>query len=563
MQCQLMSSKGDTGVAPTGPSATVGASGPPALRLTAPTGRGGYRPIPGPADRVTFFAEQARNRRISWALGLFVIVAIVLTGIPLGVIAGPMFYIATMPIGLAMTALYPHSAWMLVLVVPVMLLPALFGATVTSHITLTSVQGAHAMHGVWPLVLTTFVLTVLPGALVFLLLWHVVRVVLRRGGGGGILHKLGARAPHPGDAEEHMLVDVVEEMAVAAGIRAPQVAIIDTNVAGGAANAAAVGWSVDDATVVVTRPLLDLLTRDQTQAVIARVVASIANGDLEITFLMLSIFQTVRAVQYALFGVSRARTLRVLWRCVRVALRRTSPIADAERAADEAVAADLLDVGSFHTTLDAALTPHFSVLGCLFAPVLFPLRFAAWTMGFIIGASESVLTGPLVDAAWRSRELLADATAVQLTRDPDGLAGALERLKGAAVMVPKADAVSCLFAAWWAGPAGSDQGGTPVVLFGRKPHVSPDRRLAQVLAIGAHQQAIAGSLGGAVGIVAPSAPGTLDLGANSVVTAIIGVVLLQVVGVMMWITVWLTGIELFALAFVGLWLAQRLGGGPS
>lgn len=548
----------------TGPSGTVGASGPVASGLTGPAGRGTYRPIPGPADRVTFFAEQARNRRISWALGLVAVAAIVLTGIPVGVIAGPVIYILTMPLWIALTALYPHSAWMVMLVGPTMLAPMLLGSTLNAHSTINAhitVNGAQAPHAVGLVLIATFVFAVLPGALLFLLLWWVVRVVLRRAGVAGILRKLGARPPHPDDAEERMLVDVVEEVAVAAGIRAPRVAIIDADPAGAAANAAAVGWSVDDATVVVTRPLLDLLTREQSQAMAARVVASIANGDLRIAFLMLSIFQTARAWQYLLFGVSRGRTLRVLWRCVRMTLRPASGASEADRANDEAVAMDLIDVGSFHTDLGTALESHGSLLGCLFAPLLLPVRFAAWTMGFVMGASELLLTGPLVDAAWRSRELLADATAVQLTRDPDGLASALARLRRVAVMVPKADVLSCLFAAGWRRPAGSDQGGAPITLFGRNPHVAADRRLAQLLAIGAHQEAVQGpDSSGALTARRPSG-GSLDFSQyNKAAVALVGVLFLWVVSAMMWLTVWLTSIELFGLGAFGMWFVRRVGG---
>jgi Zn-dependent protease with chaperone function len=559
-----MSPEGDAAVAATGSSGIVGASGQSSAALTPPAGRGANRPIPGPADRVTFFAEQARNRRISWALGLVAIAAVVVTGIPVGVIAGPMIYILTMPIWVAATVLFPHSAWMVMLVVPGMLLPMLLGsASINSHITVTGPHGVHAMHGAGPVLLVAFVVAVLPGAVLFFGLWRVVRVVLRRSGAAGILRKLGARPPHPDDVEERMLVDVVEEVAVAAGIRLPHVAIIDAEAAGGAANAAAVGWSVDDATVVVTRPLLDLLTREQAQAMAARVVASIANGDLRVTFLMLSIFQTVRALQYMLFGVSRGRTLRVLWRCARLAVRRASPVSDAERASDEAVVVELLDIGSFHTDLGTALTPRESVLGCLFSPLLAPVRFAAWTMGFVIGASEMLLTGPLVDAVWRSRELLADATAVQITRDPDGLASALARLRRAAVMVPKADVISCLFAAWWRGPAGSEQSGNAITLFGRNPHVAADRRLAQLLAIGAHPDAVQGQDGSRAVTALPSSRGPLDFSQyNPAAVTLVGVLFVQFVAIMMWFTVWLTSAELFGLGFLGLWLAHRLGGVP-
>ena len=108
----------------------------------------------------------------------------------------------------------------------------------------------------------------------------------------------------------------------------------------------------------------------------------------------------------------------------------------------------------------------------------------------ITSASEFLMTGPLVGAMWRRRELLADATAVQLTRNPDGLAGALERLKEIGVVVPHGGAVSYLFAAWWPSGVGTEQteeSGT--AFFGRPMHATADQRIAQLIAMGAHPDA--------------------------------------------------------------------------
>ncbi len=525
---------------------------------TTPSAIAGDHPLsPGPLDRVSFFAEQARNRRASWVFGALSAVAVLITGIPLGVLAAPLLYVIVMPLGFVMTALFPHSAWGLLLVLPAAVFPLLAGArSDTAHITFTGAQGVAVLHGTALLALATG-LAVLPGALMFLLILLVVHAVLRRAGTGAILATLRARSADPNDSEERQFTDVVEEMAVAAGIPAPRVVVIDGKTAGDAANAATVGWSVKDATVVVTRPLLDQLTRDQLQAMIGRVVASIGNGDLMIAFRMLSIFQTARIIQFALFGVSRGRTLRVFWRCVRVALRRHPPATDAERLDEQSVATDLLAVGSFRATLDQAIG-HSSLIGCLFAPVLFPLRFTAWTIGFIISTSEYLLTGPLVDAALRRRELLSDATAVRLTRNPDGLAGALERLRGVVTVVPGADNLSSLFAVWWPVTLAGET--APVVLFARKPHATARRRLAQLIAMGAHPEAAERpSVTPAHAFVSTPAR-TFD--PSTLASTFVGFALFQVVWVMMWVAMWLTSFELFLLGFLGIWIAQRLAPGP-
>ncbi|HEY7876794.1 MAG TPA: M48 family metalloprotease [Gemmatimonadaceae bacterium] len=514
---------------------------------------------------MSFFAEQARNRRVSWLLAVFAVTAVIVTGIPLGLVGAPLLFLAVMPLALVMTTIRPHSAWGILLVVPATLLPNIFGfGHQASTATYANAQAVLAAHGVWPVVIATVGLAVVPGAVAFLALLLIVRTVLRRSGVGALLLRLGARAPNPQDDEERRLVDVVQEIAVAAGIPAPHVAIMDATVAGGSANAAAVGWSIGDATVVVTRPLLDLLTRDQTQAMIARVIASIGNGDLRVAFLMLSIFQSVRAVQFALFGVSRWRTLRVLSQCARVATRRRSLGSDAERASDQAAATDLLAIGDYSVRLDAALRTPASPLGCLFAPALLPLRFSAWTIGFIIAASEYLLTGPLVDAAWRRRELLSDATAVRLTRNPDGLAGALERLGEIGVMVPQAEKVSYLFAAWWPAASGSDQAAKPMVLFPRRTHVTLERRVAQLVAMGAHPEPAARPDVTPVDrFVSSPAAGALDQSSLHVLmVGIVAVTFVNVIGWMMWVALLLTSVELFALGFAGLWIAQRIAHGP-
>ena len=59
------------------------------------------------------------------------------------------------------------------------------------------------------------------------------------------------------------------------------------------ADAAAIGTGPDDATVIVTRRLLDELDRDETQGVLGYLIGSIGNGDLRVGVLILSVFQTL------------------------------------------------------------------------------------------------------------------------------------------------------------------------------------------------------------------------------------------------------------------------------
>jgi len=127
-----------------------------------------------------------------------------------------------------------------------------------------------------------------PGAVLMLVAWPFVRLLSRRAGVGSLLHRLQSRDPDPTRLAEQQMVNVVLEMAVAAGVPAPRVRVIDSD----AVNAVAVGLSVDDAMVLVTNGFLHQLDRDERQAVVAHLVGSVGNGDLEIAATILSVFET-------------------------------------------------------------------------------------------------------------------------------------------------------------------------------------------------------------------------------------------------------------------------------
>ena len=115
-----------------------------------------------------------------------------------------------------------------------------------------------------------------PGILAMLALWALLRRLFSGAGVGGLVIGLGAREPDLTDLEERQLVNVVEEMAIAAGLPAPRVMLLDGQIA----NAAVVGSAPEDAVVVVSRRLLDEMDRDETQGILAHQIASIGNGDL-------------------------------------------------------------------------------------------------------------------------------------------------------------------------------------------------------------------------------------------------------------------------------------------
>jgi heat shock protein HtpX len=160
------------------------------------------------------------------------------------------------------------------------------------------------------------------------------------------------------------LHNVVEEIAIAAGIPKPRVFIMET----GALNAFATGMRPQAASVVVTRGLLDTLSRDELQGVIGHELGHIINWDIR--------YATAVAVLVGLIALVSDGVLRTVG-------------------------------GGSRQTRGSA---------------------AAWVL-LLIFALLAPLAAVLVQMAIsRQREFLADATSVRLTRNPLGLISALEKL---------------------------------------------------------------------------------------------------------------------------------------
>ena len=76
-----------------------------------------------------------------------------------------------------------------------------------------------------------------PGALAVCLTWLGTRALFRRAGPDALVRALGGRAPRAGDLEEHQLGNVVEEIAIAAGVKPPRVMLLDGPIANAALSA--------------------------------------------------------------------------------------------------------------------------------------------------------------------------------------------------------------------------------------------------------------------------------------------------------------------------------------
>ena len=208
-------------------------------------------------------------------------------------------------------------------------------------------------------------------------------------GGGALARMLGARplARASTDPSERRLLNVVEEMAIAAGTAVPQVFVMDDQPA---INAFAAGHSPSEAAVVVTRGTLETLNRDELQGVVAHEFSHILNGDMRLNLRLMGVLGGI------LLLTSLGRVLA-----------RSSSRRDGKGSAFVLLGVGLIAIG---------------YIGVFF--------------GRLIQASVS-----------RQREFLADASSVQFTRNPDGIGGALAKISrsGSRIDHPRAAQASHMF----------------------------------------------------------------------------------------------------------------------
>ena len=267
-------------------------------------------------------------------------------------------------------------------------------------------------------------LLLLPGVVFTFLLWMGMVAMFRHGGVGGALASLSAREPNQNDLKELQLVDVLQEMSIAAGIMPPKLMLVDS----AGANAAVIGSCAADARIVLSRRLLDDLNREQLQAVLGNLIASIGNGDLRIAFVVTSVFETcgfiVNLINLPFGKGSRSR----IWKIVRYLFTRGTPEQKAMQAAEIAeglsgsLDANETDAAKF---MDGKEVGFFQkIIGY----ICFPLVFTNLAVELTLWMFTNVLLGPCMALLWRTRQYLADAGAVELTRNADAMASALEQL---------------------------------------------------------------------------------------------------------------------------------------
>src|SRR5262245_21588572 len=226
--------------------------------------------------------------------------------------------------------------------------------------------------GVVPNSVWTMASVITLGIIFFVSLVNVIKLA---GGGAKVAQLMGGRlvAPNTQDRLERRLLNIVEEMSIASGVRLPQVYIMDKEKG---INAFAAGWSLSGAVVAVTRGTLETLTRDELQGVIGHEFSHILNGDMGLNIRMIGVLAGIVAIG---------------------------------------------SIGGF------IMRNAFEADDIRAAIPIFLIGLAIFTVGY-----TGLFFARLIKAAIsRQREFLADASSVQFTRNPDGMAGALDQIRRA------------------------------------------------------------------------------------------------------------------------------------
>ncbi|WP_159654716.1 M48 family metallopeptidase [Vibrio atypicus] len=205
---------------------------------------------------------------------------------------------------------------------------------------------------------------------------------LSSNGGRGVAESIGGKliSSNTLDTKHRQLLNVVEEMAIASGVPVPPVYVMPQE---RGINAFAAGMSIDDAVIGVTQGALDSFTRDELQGVIAHEFSHVLNGDMRLNTRLIGVLFGITCIAH--FG--------------HLVLDNTHHTSRASRSSSDS------DKGFMILMLIAVVCLVLGWVGTLF--------------GSMIKAAIS-----------RQREFLADASAVQFTRNDQGIAGALKKIGG-------------------------------------------------------------------------------------------------------------------------------------
>lgn len=308
--------------------------------FTGQSAQEAHAPVPGRIDRLDFMQAIARNHRNTWILIVGMLLLAFFFGYALG------------------------WSW-----------DAALGGTVSAGMQYATSQSVDFK----TLLLTPSEMGLKVGGAFFagMLLWSVIALVRADKVVLGM-----ADAELVDDGMLPQLHNLVEEMAIAAGLPKPKIVLLRTEMA----NAFATGLKPEKATIGVTQGLMRLLNRREMQAVIAHEMAHIRNDDMR--------YATILAVMAGVLVFIAEMVLS---------------------------ARHFLHFGAIGGRRDGRGGGH-------------PFMFIIMIVVFIVTAILVPLLARLIQMAIsRQREYMADATAVQLTRDPGGLISALQKIANAHV----------------------------------------------------------------------------------------------------------------------------------
>ncbi len=240
------------------------------------------------------------------------------------------------------------------------------------------------------------------GTLLVIILGSLYKVLALRDGGKVIAVMLGGQRINPATSifVEQQLLNIVEEMALASGIPVPPVYLMKNE---DGINAFAAGYLFDDAAIGVSHGALEYLNRDELQGIIAHEFSHILNGDMRLNIRLIGLLHGILLI--AMIGYF---TLRIVGFSSRGSSRNKK--------------------GSGGVII-VVLAIAFLLL--------------------VIGSIGQFFARLIKAAVSRQREFLADASAVQFTRNPDGIAGALKKIGGITqqsfLNSPEAETVSHMF----------------------------------------------------------------------------------------------------------------------
>ncbi|CAH1554168.1 M48 family metallopeptidase [Vibrio rotiferianus] len=229
----------------------------------------------------------------------------------------------------------------------------------------------------------SYVLLCFAGVALMVAISSMIRLSdLSSNGGRGVAESIGGKliSSNTIDAKHRRLLNVVEEMSIASGIPVPPVYVMQEE---RGINAFAAGMSIDDAVIGVTQGALDTFTRDELQGVIAHEFSHILNGDMRMNTRLIGVLFGITCIAH--FG--------------HLVLDNTHHTSRVSRSSSDS------DKG-------------FAVI-MLIAIVCLVLGWVGTLFGSMIKAAIS-----------RQREFLADASAVQFTRNDQGISGALKKIGG-------------------------------------------------------------------------------------------------------------------------------------